>query len=869
MNLSNLIKSEIVVSSYISAYIEIYPFQIASSNFAIDNFINGLRGTILCDESGLGKSHEAMLIVSQFWLMNKCKIMIVIPNIDLLSQWVSLIENYYTLPFVPITNNEEWNTYINGEWDNLFYQECIVITTQKFLYSKQDFAVAIPWDLMVFDEATTLSNAHDERANSIANILKTISKNCFKLLLTGTPIEKNIMDLYGLIYFIDRDKLPNKYDFLKRYLRKPENYRELANIVSPYCFRSTRSSIVQYANITGRKHISIEFDYCDYEKDLYDLIYKYCCMDNKVAYPEMDNYDLALKLLSIFSSSSVAIVRTFKGVLNELENLCRLEHNIDTKFTMEDIQEEILYVRNILDTAKLFIDNSLDTKTTKLISTIDTLFDNDFSPSKKALIFTENLETQKYLYDTFTNKYGVVLYNGEHDYSSISKFKHNQDINILISTDSGARGFNIQECNIVIHYDLTYNTLKMEQRIDRCHRLGQDYDVVNVCLVNRTNLSDIRKLELIKKRLLVSNGIFGISDNVIGGFTENAELIIDNLVVRNDKQVKLDYENTLKNFKQENLSIVENTEEILFTKFDQELSNKIKITPEYLEDKNEQFKLQMWEVVRIFFDKFNEKGENDCFFEVDDENKTVKATNYDKLPMLFYYHNGKKTRPYYSLASYGIEDNFKPHNRRITPTSPLIRGILDNFECSNYGSIKLEDTSIKKCKIGLYLIIDKLDKNKEYLTLVGLTSDKIKLTHNECLNILKLPMLECVEEDNRSPSWLKHSTNSVKNDDLDNYVDLHNIIKKKEAKKQDSNTEKEIFKLESELRILENEFKTSKSDKMKKLALTRKINKMKISIKSLKENNSKFDLGTSINDKNSLNDGNMELRREFLLYINY
>ena len=121
---------------------------------------------------------------------------------------------------------------------------------------------------------------------------------------------------------------------------------------------------------------------------------------------------------------------------------------------------------------------------------------------KKAVIFTESVETQKMLYRLLCQSYKTICYNGSTDYSVIRQFK--QDGEVLISTDNGAKGFNLEEAAFVIHYDLPYNTLKMEQRIDRCHRLGQENDVLSLAFINKHNFADVRKLELVNKRMLVT-----------------------------------------------------------------------------------------------------------------------------------------------------------------------------------------------------------------------------------------------------------------------------------------------------------------------------------------------------------------------------
>ena len=195
-------------------------------------------------------------------------------------------------------------------------------------------------------------------------------------------------------------------------------------------------------------------------------------------------------------------------------------------------------------------------------------------------------------------KYKTFMYHGGVDYTAIQSFKG--DGEVLLSTDNGARGFNLEEAAFVIHYDLPYNTLKLEQRIDRCHRLGQENDVLSLAFINRENLADVRKLELTIKRALVSDGVFGLTDSVLGGFTgdlregfRDAETHL-----RTKTQVEADYQETLTRSEEENRRAVSAAEDILFTTFTRELTQQVNLSPRYVNRRARELNEVLWSYIK-------------------------------------------------------------------------------------------------------------------------------------------------------------------------------------------------------------------------------------------------------------------------------
>ncbi len=275
-----------LIPAFASANIKILPYQIAAARFALRS--TNLKGCILCDEGSLGKTYEALLVVSQRWYEGKEHILIVLPQ-NLITQWQTKLTEEFTLPVVA------WADYTPES-------KGLCILSYDEIVKNADKVAAINWNLAVFDEADILFKPENKAVATI----KSAVGNAFKLLLTPTPITMNIMDIYGLIHFIDESLLPDAESFYKRYFRKPENYPELSSWVSQFAFRTLKKQVEPYINFTRRLPSVLNYSPKGVEKQLYDLTEKYLAIENKTAYPQMDNYRLALQFFQRLSSSPQA-----------------------------------------------------------------------------------------------------------------------------------------------------------------------------------------------------------------------------------------------------------------------------------------------------------------------------------------------------------------------------------------------------------------------------------------------------------------------------------------------------------------------------------------------------------------------------------
>ncbi len=817
---------------YASSNSKIYPFQIAAADFALRSLYQ--KGAILCDEAGLGKSHEAMLIITQKWLEGRRRILLAVPNADLLFQWMELIDEFYSVPYVVLTDCAQWNAVISEDEPNPFLQDAVVITTYDFAAGHEDEAKAVPWDLAAFEEANALSAVYQE-GNQQAKALKRIAGSAFKLLLTGTPIEKNIMDLYGLIWFIDEAILPVEQEFLARYLRRPERYPELSELVRPYCFRTLRVQTQGYAKVPRRVLLTYEYTPSSQERKLYDLLYSYINQPVKLAFPEMDPYDLALRLLGLQGSSTAAVLQTIRGVIKRLERM----HNAAGELAQwREMEAAALEVKR-------------DAKAFELLSALKLGFAmiQKRGGARKAVIFTESVETQNMLFPLLDGKYKTLLYRGGADHSAIQAFK--RDGEVLLTTDSGAKGFNLEEASFVIHYDLPYNTLKMEQRIDRCHRLGQENDVLSLAFINRENLADVRKLELASKRTLVSDGVFGLTDSVLGGFIGDLESGFQSAAakLRTKAQVEADFQQVLTLHEEENRKAVSAAEEVLFTTFTRELAQKVNLSPRYVSKRAEELNQALWRLVKSFFLRYNDTN-SDCVFVIDEEAKTVTATEYQELPVLFYYWSGSRNRPYRSQKRYGMGGGFKPRAGRITFSSVIGQGILHELECADFGTLTVEG-DVEPCQIGLYTVtLAGGGVRREAPVLCGVTGSGRALSQGECEAVLSLPVKGFTEEGSRSPHWLKRGGPPH---ELDKLVPVGALLEREAEKLSPAQAEelermklrcngqkaalaRRLDGLEVQVKALEAQRDAVTGDRLKRLALEKEATRLRRELMKGREN---------------------------------
>ena len=298
------------------AQVDLNPHQVEAALFAFRSPLS--RGAILADEVGLGKTIEAGIILSQIWAERKRKILIIVPS-SLRKQWNQELQEKFFLPSM-ILETKSYNQHIKQKSRNPFQQDEIVITSFQFARSKADRIHEIAWDLVVIDEAHRLRNVY-KPSNKIARAIKDILVGVPKLLLTATPLQNSLMELYGLVSFIDDHTFGDVRSYKSQFARLNNeiNFDDLKARLAPICKRTLRRQVLEYIKYTNRIPITQDFVPTPDEQVLYDLVSEYLRRESLQALPASQRTLMTLVLRKLLASSTFAIAGALDSLINRLK----------------------------------------------------------------------------------------------------------------------------------------------------------------------------------------------------------------------------------------------------------------------------------------------------------------------------------------------------------------------------------------------------------------------------------------------------------------------------------------------------------------------------------------------------------------------
>ncbi len=541
-----------LASALSEAKVDLNPHQLEAACFALDALPRG--GCMLADEVGLGKTIEAGIVIGQLVAEGRHRVLICAPA-TLRAQWQSELKEKFDLDTIIVDGRSVRAT------GNVFERPCPVICSIPFAANKAEMLAQIPWDVVIIDEAHRLRNAW-KPSNKTGKALRMALRDRPKILLTATPLQNDLMELFGLVSLLDEQILGPEAAFRSRYQPDPEigglvedASRELKERLAPVVQRTLRRQVREYVRYTNRRSIVEDFAPSPEEQDLYEKVSEYLRRSEAAAIEPGKKTLLTLAYRKLLASSTFAIAPTLRkmavalekklhaaklgqaanSLLFEPEELAQWSEEAEEwsddparPASMQTLERELWELKHYADLAESIKVNAKGEALKRAIDRIFTVARAHQWP-EKAVIFTESRRTQQYLFDLlsahgFKGKISVLSGDAgtpEERRALVEEFRDRSQI--LLSTEAGAEGLNLQFCNLLVNYDLPWNPQRLEQRIGRCHRYGQQRDVLVINFLNRQNAADARLYELLEKKLNLFDGVFGASDEILGALESGVD----------------------------------------------------------------------------------------------------------------------------------------------------------------------------------------------------------------------------------------------------------------------------------------------------------------------------------------------------------
>jgi hypothetical protein len=513
----------------------------------------------------------------------------------------------------------------------------------------------------------------------------------------GDALAEFLLELFGLVSFIDEHTFGDLKSFREQFanLNQEQVFETLKARLKPVCHRTLRRQVTAYIPYTKRLPLVEEFTPEESEDRLYHLVSEYLQRDNLQALPAGQRSLMTLVLRKLLASSTFAIAGALTSISNRLKAKLRKHQSPPNRLKTNWIRTtkpSMKRPRNGRTTNPL---NSLPKTTAGRLSRksptsmpsptghlhpaqrqgqgaaqgagIAFAKAKEIGADQKAIIFTESRRTQSYLLRVLADspfREGIVLFNGSNTDDG-SKLIYNQWLErhqgsdrvtgsrsadmrsalvdyfreqgrIMIATEAGAEGINLQFCSLVVNYDLPWNPQRIEQRIGRCHRYGQKHDVVVVNFLNRKNAADQRVFELLSEKFQLFEGVFGASDEVLGAIESGVDF---------EKRIAAIYQNCRK------------PEEIAtaFNQLQLELSLEI----------NESMTRTRQQLLENFDDEVREK------LKVRDEASRAYLNRYERLLMQLTRHELDGQAEFLGDASFRLTANPFPQQAIRHPAGPV------------------------------------------------------------------------------------------------------------------------------------------------------------------------------------------------------
>ncbi len=778
------------------------PHQVEAALFAFKSPLSG--GVILADEVGLGKTIEAGLVLTQYWSERKRKIIIIAPS-SLRKQWSMELKEKFFLDSFILDGKSYKEEVAKGNKNPFEQKDKIVITSYQFASRHNEAMFLANFQLSVIDEAHKMRNYHRGEKAKMSFAIANALRDTKKILLTATPLQNSLLEIFGLVSVIDEFVFGDKKSFAKQFSSTAlttSDMNDLKERLKPIVKRTLRKDVVEYINYTKRIPIVEEFIPSKEEVALYDLISDFLLSEDLYSIPKAQRTLITLVVRKLLASSTTAIMGTLDTLIKRLRKMVvekkvtgedkvngeaiesslgylelitddedelikdYLEEETDSPTDMpfeevrlleedvEAIEKEIEELETFIKLAKTI---EIDTKAKSLMSALTKGFEAQDKlgvERQKAIIFTESRRTQQFLFDYLESngfKDKVVLFNGTNtDPKSKEIYKawlekhkdsdrvtgsktadmkqaivdyFKEEASIMIATEAGSEGINLQFCNMLINYDLPWNPQRIEQRIGRVHRYGQKFDVVVINFLNKKNAADRRVYELLSTKFNLFEGVFGASDEVLGSIEDNIDIEDRILKIYNTCRDDKAIEEAFNKLQDEMSTKIEETtlktRQSLLDNFDEDVHLRLKNTELRSSETVDRFSSVFWDITKA-------ELKNRAIF--DEQKKEFEYQGHIYQLITHQKHNPKRQKgvsvvnlnahTYRLNSSLGEEVINRAKQRELQQTKLIFDLTHNKYKISVLDDYKGKRGYLKASKVS----IQSYDL-EEYVIITALTSD--------------------------------------------------------------------------------------------------------------------------------------------------
>ena len=871
-------------TTLMDAKVELNPHQIEAALFAFKSPYS--KGAILADEVGLGKTIEAGILLSQKWAEGERRILIICPS-SLRKQWLNELADKFYLKAEVIDSLSFNKSVKNGICNPFDSNSSIKICSYQFARKKAEQIQLTSWDLIVLDEAHYLRNSY-KGGNVTAKTIQQAIRDYKKVLLTATPLQNRLDELYGLVSFIDPTLFGDIKSFRKNYVLESgsKDIEGLKDRLKDIVHRTLRRDVKEFVSYRDRIPITQQFTPSEEERELYEKVLDYLRQEQTYAFPAAQKHLMQSVIFKLLGSSSFAIGKTLEALIKRLKQLLEnsrvveddlyemfleeyenLDDEVDetpeddiedetSEITLEDkiaIEYEIKQLEEFLQLANSIEHNE---KGEKLLVALENGFDKlqELGAKRKALIFTESTRTQQYLFERLSKEKcagKILMFNGSNndkvsreiyntwiaDEKNIAKktgskavdIRHalveafkSDDYEIMIATEAAAEGINLQFCSMIVNYDLPWNPQRIEQRIGRCHRYGQEHDVVVVNFLNASNTVEARVFELLQNKFKLFEGIFGSSDEVLGSIESGVDFEKRIIEVykqcRTKKEIEEYFDNLHKELEDQIDQKVKEVQTKLFDNFQAAVIDKLKITLSETKVFLEKYEKWLWELTRYFLKNRAQFIFDDYTFILDNGDKyTLNKLREDAKPFLI---NGPVAQ---KIIKQGKNED--------TPFAHL----TFDFSASKMNNAQIDRLKSKKGLLRISnLIVSSEIETHSVLLFSGVTTAKEQFDDTLCRFILSLPTSASpIKKEDLSE--LENVHLSVKTERLNHLEETDAVLLQREFKKFHNWADDRITALEEELKDAKKKMKEMDREAMQEGLSTSEALKMQESLAKAKK----------------------------------